>query len=153
MKRLFPICFLFCLLALTASAFQPNENNPCCCTKIQQLDTPQTQCLTEADLIGGNWVEQFDVDVASSHRILAFNKSGLMDINTIFEDGYVENEVGSWTLSHHQGRNFLTIDDPVIGEAITYEVKATDKGIQLKELGIDEVLEFTYQPKVEMASF
>lgn len=150
MKRLIPlflICFLF---SFSVSAFQPNEIE-LCCNITQVADSSPTNCLTKADLIGGNWIEQVDKEVAATQRVFTFNKSGHLDISTVFDGGYVEAELTTWTLFHYNGYSYLSIDDPVLGELITYEVKATKKGIQLKEKGFEETLEFHYVEGVEKA--
>ena len=152
MKRLIPIFFICCMMAFSASAYEPNEDNLCCDFTIT-TDSSPTKCLTEADLIGGNWVEKYDESVSSSHRVMAFSRCGQVDISTIFEDGYIESELTSWKLSHLDGKNFLSINDPVLGEVVTYEVKTTDTGIQMKELGFDEALEFEYASAVNKATF
>jgi hypothetical protein len=152
MKRLIPIFFICCMMALSASALQPNETT-LCCDLTSTTDSSPIKCLTEADLIGSNWVEKYDKSVSSTHRILAFTRCGQVDISTIFEDGFIESELTSWKLSHQNGKDFLSISDPVLGEVITYEVKTTDTGIQMKELGFDEAIEFEYASAVSEATF
>ncbi len=150
MKRLIPIFLICFLFTYSASAFQPNENKPCCSTTVV-ADSSPARCLTEADLIGGNWIEQIDTDVASTQRILVFNQSGQLDISTVFHGGYVETELTTWTLFYHNNHSYLSINDPVLGELVTYEVNATKKGIQLKEKGVDEALDFYYAAGMDKA--
>ena len=152
MKRLIPIFFICCMMAFSASAFQPNDSEPCC-DFTSTTDSSPIKCLTEADLIGGNWVEKYDKSVSSAHRIMVFSRCGQVDISTIFEDGYIESELTSWKLNHTNGKDYLSINDPVLGEVVTYEVKTTDSGIQMKELGFDEAIEFEYASATKKATF
>lgn len=148
MKRLIPFCLLLCCIVYTTSAFQPNDNKPCCDITKVTTTTPAESCLKTSDFVGGIWVEQVDTEIASAHRILKFNTEGHLDISTVFEGGFVESEVTNWKLFFQNGRSYLTIDDPVLGETITYMVSKKGEKLQLAELGLDdEAIEFQYVAK------